>query len=103
MKNTRYLVLTGMVLVGAAMRLLPHPWNVTPVGAIALFGGAQFASKRSAFLLPLTALFLSDLVLGLHRLIPFVYGSFALTVCLGFWVRRQPGACRMAIASVLSS
>lgn len=103
MKNTRYLILAGMVLAAAAVRLLPHPWNFTPIGAMALFGGAQFASKRAAFLMPLAALFLGDLVLGLHRLMPLVYGCFALTVCLGFWVRRQPRAGRIAIASVVNS
>jgi Family of unknown function (DUF6580) len=83
--------------------LLPHPWNFTPIGAMALFGGAQFASKRVAFLLPMTALFLGDLALGLHRLMPFVYGCFALTVCLGFWVRRNRRAGRIVIASLISS
>ncbi len=103
MKNTRYLILAGMVLAAAAVRLLPHPWNFTPIGAMALFGGAQFASKRAAFLLPLAALFLSDLVLGFHRLMPFVYGCFALTVCLGFWVHHQRRAGRIIIASVTSA
>jgi len=103
MKNTRYLVLAGMVLAAAAERLLPHPWNFTPIGAMALFGGAQFANKRAAILLPFTALFLSDLVLGLHRLMPFVYGCFALTVCLGFWVQQYRSAGRVAVASVVSS
>ena len=103
MNNNRYLVLAGMVLAAAAARLLPHPWNFTPIGAMALFGGAQFASKRAAFLLPFSALFLSDLVLGLHRLMPFVYGCFALTVCLGFWVHHQRRADRIVIASLLSS
>lgn len=103
MKNTRYFILTGTVLAAAAARLLPHPWNFTPIGAMALFGGAQFASKRASFLVPLAALFLSDLVLGLHLLMPFVYACFALTVCLGFWVRRQPGVGRIAVASLISS
>ena len=61
MKNNRYLILAGMVLAAAAVRLLPHPWNFTPIAAMALFGGAQFASKRTAFLMPLTALILGDL------------------------------------------
>ena len=103
MKNTRYLILAGMVLAAAAARLLPHPWNFTPIGAMALFGGAQFAGKRAAFLVPLAALFLSDLMLGLHSLMPFVYGCFALTVCLGFWVRRNASAGRIAVASLISS
>ena len=103
MKNIRYLVLTGMLLAIAAVRLLPHPWNFTPIGAMALFGGAQFASKRAAFLVPLAALFAGDLVLGFHKLSPFIYGCFALPVCLGFWVRRQPSPGRIIVASVISS
>ena len=103
MKNNRYIVLVGMVLAAAAARILPHPWNFTPIGAMALFGGAQFASKRAAFLLPLSALFLGDLVLGLHKLVPFVYGCFALTVCLGFWVRQNRSASRIVIASLTSA
>ncbi len=103
MKNNRYLVLIGIVLAAAAARLLPHPWNFTPIGAMALFGGAQFANKRAAFLLPLSALFLGDLVLGLHKLMPFVYGCFALTVCLGFWVRQNRSAGRIVIASLTSA
>jgi hypothetical protein len=104
-QNTRFIFLAGMVLAAAVARLLPHPWNFTPIGAMALFGGAQFASKRAAFLLPLTALFLGDLVLGLHKLMPFVYGCFALTVCLGFWVRQNRSAGRIVIviASLASS
>lgn len=101
--NTRYLVLTGIILAAAAARLLPHPWNFTPIGAMALFGGAQFASKRTSFLLPFAALFLGDLVLGLHKLMPFVYTCFAFTVCLGFWVRRNPSAGRIALASLISA
>ena len=78
-----------MLLAAAASRLIPHPPNFSPIAALALFGGAQFADKRLAFLVPLAAMFLSDLFLGLHSLIPVIYGSFALIVCLGFWLRRR--------------
>lgn len=93
MYRLRFLVLVGMILGAAASRLIPHPFNFTPIGAMALFGGACFADRRAAFLVPLAAMFLSDLAigllsgslsLGLHPLIPVVYGSFALIVCLGF-------------------
>jgi len=40
---------------------------MTSVAAMALFGGATLADKRLAFLVPLVALFLSDLVLGFHN------------------------------------
>lgn len=100
MNRTRLTVLTGMILAAAASRLIPHPPNFTPIGAIALFGGVQFADKRTALVVPLMSLFLGDLVIGMHALMPFVYGSFALMVCLGFWVRRRPSAGRTALAMV---
>jgi len=46
-------------------------------------------TKRLAFLAPLAAMFLSDLVLGLHRQLPIVYVTFAAIVCLGFLQRER--------------
>ena len=87
-------------MLAAISRLVPHPPNFSP---IAVFGGAQFADKRAAFFVPLAAMFLSDLIIGLHALIPVIYGSFALIVCLGFWVRRRPGVLRIASAAIIGA
>lgn len=89
MLKPRFLTLLAITLAAAAARLLPHPPNFTPIAAMALFGGCHFASKPSAFGVPLAAMFLSDLLLGygFHAVLPFVYGSFALTVCLGLLIR----------------
>ena len=57
-------------MAAALARLVPHPPNVTPIAAMALFGGACFANRKMAYLLPLAAMLLSDLVLGLHALWP---------------------------------
>lgn len=112
MYRLRFLVLVGMVLGAAACRLIPHPPNFTPLGAMALFGGACFADRRTAFLVPLLAMFLSDLAIGglsgslsvgLHRLIPVVYGSFALIVCLGFWLRGRRKPLPIAGATLAGS
>ena len=62
-----------------AVRLLPHPANMTPVGATALFGGAKL-SRPWNYLIPLLVLFVTDIFLGFHALMPYVYGSFALSV-----------------------
>ena len=67
------------------------------------FWRREFADKRAAFLVPLTAMFLGDLVLGLHALIPVIYGCFALIVCLGFWLRKQRSAGRIIVAALASS
>src|SRR5437667_6508735 len=60
MWNVRFVRLVGVVVAATAMRLVPHPPNVTPIAAIALFGGAHFASKRAAVAVPLLAMCLSD-------------------------------------------
>lgn len=103
MFTPRHRLLISLILAAAIARIVPHPWNVTPVGAMALFAGAQFPQRRHALMLPVAALFLSDLILGLHSLMPFVYGCFLITVCLGFWVRHRPSASRILCATVASS
>ena len=78
----RAMLLIGMIAAAAALRLLPHPSNFTPIGALALFAGAHFDDKRWAFVLPLAAMLLSDAVIGFHVQMPIVYGTFALVVCM---------------------
>lgn len=103
MNTTRFIVLVAMILAAAVSRLIPHPPNFTPIAAMALFGGATFASKRMAFLVPLAGMALSDLVLGFYSITPIVYGSFALIVCLGFWLRQRKSPTRTAFAAIASA
>lgn len=97
--HPRTLVIGGIVLVAGALRLAPHPMNFTPIGALALFGGAYFTSKRTALTVPLLSLVAGDLFTGFHRLIPYVYGSFLLSVVLGFWLRRDKSVRRIGTAT----
>ncbi|HVU26580.1 MAG TPA: DUF6580 family putative transport protein [Verrucomicrobiae bacterium] len=103
MNIPRFLFLTGIIFVAALSRLIPHPPNFSPIAALALFGGAQFSCKWMAFIVPLAAMFLSDLILGLHALIPVIYGCFALIVCLGFWLRRNQNICRIGGAAIIGA
>jgi hypothetical protein len=101
--NTRLITLALIIFTVAVFRVLPHPPNVSPVAAMALFGGAYFSDKRVAFLVPFLALMLSDLILGLHDTMLYVYGGFALTVVIGFWIKKQMDTGRIAIAAVAAS
>ena len=96
----RPLLLAAFILAAAASRLLPHAWNFTPVEAIALFGGAYFASRWAAFAVPLGALFVSDLLLGFHGLMPVVYACVAACVLLGFWLRDRVSVLRVGAAGL---
>ena len=77
-RGTRWGLVMGLILMGTVARLVPHLPNVTPLTAIALFGGA-YLPRRWAIALPLATVAASDLVLGLHGLIAFTWGGFALT------------------------
>ena len=101
--NSRQLVLICLVVFAAVSRLVPHPPNFAPIGAMALFGGACFKDRRWAFAAPLTAMLLSDAVLGFHSLMPVVYGSFALIVWLGFWLQERRRLVPIAAASLSGS
>lgn len=88
MKNPRRVVLIGLIVLAALSRVLPHPPNFTPLGAIGLFAGAKFERKSLAFLVAFASLFLSDCFLGFHALMPVIYGLFAMSVVLGRLVQR---------------
>lgn len=103
MSKPRFIVLVAMILAGAASRLIPHPPNVASITAVALFGGAYLTDKRLSLIVPLAALFLSDLILGFYSHMEVVYGSFLLVVCLGFWLQRKRSALRIAGAAIASS
>jgi hypothetical protein len=101
--STRLITLSLIIFAVAMFRLLPHPPNVSPVAAMALFGGAYFSDKRVAFLVPFLALLLSDFLIGLHNTMIYVYAGFALTVVIGFWIRQKLNVSRIAFAVVVSS
>lgn len=76
----------------ALSRWVPHPPNFTPLVAAALFSGAICRDWRLALALPLGAMLLADLWLGLHATLAFVYLGLALAVVVGrgLALRRQP-------------
>ena len=71
---------TILVILGATARLLPHPANFAPLGAIAIFSGL-FLPRKLALWLPIVALFVSDLFIGFYmwEVMVTVYTSMLLT------------------------
>ena len=102
--NARTLTLLTAILAAAALRLVPHPPNFSPIGAMALFSGA-YLGRRGAVALaaPLGALFLSDLLLGFYRGMPTVYFSVALIVIIGWLSLRRVSPIRVGAAAIASS
>ncbi|MGB7283276.1 MAG: DUF6580 family putative transport protein [Candidatus Acidiferrum sp.] len=99
----RTLLVLAMIAIVAALRIAPHPWNFTPVGAMALFSGAMIKDRRLAFLFPLLALFAGDIFIGFHKLMPVVYASFLISVAIGLWLRHRRTVARVGAATLLGA
>jgi hypothetical protein len=99
----RTLFALALIVLAAALRIAPHPWNFTPIGAMALFSGAVIRNRRVAFLLPLLMLFAGDVFIGFHKLVSIVYGSFILSVLIGRFLQDRHTAMRVAGATLLGA
>jgi hypothetical protein len=99
----RTLLALALIALAAALRVAPHPWNFTPVGAMALFSGAILKDRRLAFIVPLCALFAGDVFLGFHKLMPVVYASFLTSVAIGFWLRNRRTVARITAATLVGA
>jgi hypothetical protein len=88
--NIRIGVFTVLILIAAFSRIIPHPYNFSPLVAIALFGGSQFKNKFAAMMLPVMAYFVSDISfaiaggVGFYGISQFfVYGAMLIVTILG--------------------
>ncbi len=70
--------------LAALLRLIPHPWNITPIASIGLFAGT-WCDRRIAWLIPLIPLLIGDLISGLYNplIMIFVYTGIALSAVVG--------------------
>ncbi len=82
-KNNFYFVL-GLILIIAFARIIPHYPNFTPLCAIALFGGKYFNNKYLAYLLPLLALWFSDVLIN-NLVLKNYFDGFTLFYSGFYW------------------
>src|SRR6476469_10272070 len=101
--HSRLIALLTAIVIAAGLRLLPHPPNFTPIGAMALFSGAYLGRRALAFVAPLGALLLSDLVLGFYHGQATVYFSVALVVLLGMVALGRVSPVRVGAAALARS
>ncbi len=99
-----------LIAVGAVYRLVPHPWNLVPMGALAIYAGASIP-RRWAWIVPVAAMGISDFFLDYATGRPFsdpsrwlIYGSFALATLMGPLARRPKiGPWLLPVLSVSAS
>lgn len=96
------LLAAALIVLGVVLRVVPHTANVAPIGALALFGGAVLG-WRLALWLPLTAMAVSDLIIGTHDTMLFTWGAFALIALLGLSLQNVRNRWRVLFGAVGSA
>ncbi|HSV44030.1 MAG TPA: DUF6580 family putative transport protein [Candidatus Bathyarchaeia archaeon] len=91
-----------LVMIGVLSRVIAHAPNFTPVIALALFGGMML-EKRQALWMPLALMVISDMVIGLHQVIFFTWGSMLLISLLGYWQRENRSGLTVLGMSMMSA
>ncbi len=92
----------ALVVFGVIMRLLPHPANLAPVGAIALFGGAVLPRKLGWWL-PVVIMSMSDMLIGFYSGILFTWLGFLLVGLFGILLRNQNNWLRVPVGAMGSA
>jgi len=94
-----------LIIFAAISRLLPHPANFAPIAAVGIFSAFVFKNNYLKFIVPMVAMLISDALIGFYT--PFVmisvYGSFAIAVLLGNYLKRHASILNGAGVALLSS
>jgi len=114
--DLRFSVISTMILLAALSRLVPHPANFAPIGAMALFGAAYYSKRHWAFIIPIASMWISDLILNnavygqyfdhfvwFYSGSLFTYGAFALIVLLGMFTLKKVRIPRLAASALGAS
>lgn len=83
-------IILFVILLGVSARLLPHPWNFTPLTAIAL-SLSVYLGWRYSIIGVIAIMLLSDIFIGVYDLpiMLSVYGSFVFSIILGTYIDRH--------------
>ena len=96
-----FLYIVLFLIVG---RLIPHPPNFTPILAVAILAPYIFNNRVLAFSMTIIAMFLSDLILGLHSGILWIYlAIFICSFVSEFLMKFGKFSLRLGLMTIISS
>ena len=87
-KNINGFILPVVIILSLSLtRLIPHPWNFTPVLATGIFAGFYFKQFYLSLFIVILSMFIGDLYLGFHSTMFFTYISLAVAVVIGLYIK----------------
>lgn len=95
--------IAGLVLLLALSRLIPHPPNFTPLGAMAILAGAVVKDIRMGMIIPIAAMLISDALIGFHSSLLFVYGAVIVMVLISRYLLSAYSVTKLAMTALLAS
>ncbi|MFA5358739.1 MAG: DUF6580 family putative transport protein [Patescibacteria group bacterium] len=103
-KNWQIFVVLAIIILAAASRLVHHPFNFTPIIALALFAGC-YSKKHWAIILPLGAMLVSDYFIGFYdwQVMASVYVGFAIAFYIGWFLKKHKTWYGVGAAALISS
>ncbi len=105
MTNQKKIILViAVIFLAAASRLIKHPYNFTPIMAMAIFTGCYF-KQRWGLILPLLAMLVSDYFIGFYdwQVMTAVYLSIALSYVIGRLLAKRMQWYNVIFSSLISS
>ncbi len=102
--NKRFLTIVSLIFTAALLRLIPHAPNFSPIGALALFGGAYLNRKYLAYIIPIAAMIVSDLFLPFYGIeVLITYAGFLISIFIGTQLKNNLTWYNLALGSMVSS
>jgi hypothetical protein len=97
-------LLCGLIILLAISRLIPHPWNITPIGALTLFSGA-YLSRNKLYMLPVVSIIIGDIIAGFYAplVMIFVYLGFLASAIIGKSLLKQKRSINRLGLAVISA
>lgn len=103
MNREKTILVSLTICMVLLFRWLPHPPNFTPIIGLSIMSATLFKSKKSHFLFPLLLMFVTDVFIGFHTLMPFVYGAILVTTTSGYILKKHTHITTAIGCSLLSS
>ena len=87
-KNIKiYLLPICLILILSFSRIIPHPYNFTPLLAAGIFSGFYFKQFFVGLFVIIFSMFVGDLYLGFHNTMLFTYIALIVPVGLGIFIK----------------